>query len=489
MASKKFKYQRREDSSSAEHCCVPLCVASSKFNSVLSFHTFPVDEETRRKWIHSIRRERFNITSHTRVCSRHFISGDLIEPSKPKARRMLRKGAVPTLFQWNGYSVAEPRRTGVWQRREDYTQVDEDPLPMDAQHLEHDYCSVPEPAAVDNALTQTEDLRKEVDRLMRQVEELSVNQRFCLGRFAASDDDVRFYTRFMTYSHLMTFWKLIEPASHNMIRVSRARATTVRSEPVTTSSAWGQSLQPIDEFFLFMVHLSVGLTQRDLAHRFNIHQSTVSRIITTWANFLYTVLGSVRIWMSEEEVQAHLPNEFQDYPDTQVVIDCTELRCQTPSSLLLQSEVFSTYKSHCTFKGLIGMAPHGTITFVSSLYAGSVSDKELFKQSGIVSLLKPGMAIMVDKGFLVDDCVSCKVYRAAYLSKREQMSADEVRETQSIARLRVHVERLIRRVKQHKLFDTVIPLSITGSINQLYTVACLLVNYQNGPLVKAWAKD
>ncbi len=113
-----------------------------------------------------------------------------------------------------------------------------------------------------------------------------------------------------------------------------------------------------------MVHLSVGLTQRELPHRFDIHQSTVSRIITTWANFLYTVLGSVCIWMSEEAVKAHMPKEFQDYPDTQVVIDCTELRCQTPSSLLLQSEVFSSYKSHCTFKGLIGMAPHGAVTFV-----------------------------------------------------------------------------------------------------------------------------
>ncbi|CAM4727416.1 unnamed protein product [Leuciscus chuanchicus] len=374
--------------------------------------------EARREWIHNIRRERFNITSHTRVCSRHFKSDDLIEPSTPKGRRLLRKGAVPTLFQWSGYSAAEPRRTtGDWQRREVYTEVDEVPVPMDAHYLEHDYCSVPEPAAVDNALDQTEDLHKKVDRLMRQV----------------------------------------------------------------------QSLQPIDEFFLFMIHLSVGLAQQDLAHRFNIHLSTVSRIITTWANFLYTFLGSVRIWMPEEEVKAHIPNEFQDYPDTQVVMDCTELRCQTPSSLLLQSEVFSNYKSYCTLKGLIGMAPHGVVTFVSSLYAGAVSDEELFKQSGIVSLLKPGMAIMVDKGFLVDDCVPCKVYRPVLLSKRKQV--DEVRKTQSIARLRVHVERLIRRVKEHKLFDTVIPLSITGSINQLYTVACLLINYQNGPLVKAWAKD
>lgn len=67
-----------------------------------------------------------------------------------------------------------------------------------------------------------------------------------------------------------------------------------------------------------------------------------------------------------------------------------------------------------------------------------------------------------------------------------QMAAQDVLETQSIARLRVHVERLIRQVKENKLFDTVIHLSISGSISQLFTVACILCNYQNGPLVKDW---
>ncbi|XP_067287719.1 uncharacterized protein [Pseudorasbora parva] len=280
----------------------------------------------------------------------------------------------------------------------------------------------------------------------------------------------------------MAFWRLIEPASHNMVRLTRARAAATKSEDGASHSAFCQSLQPIDEFFLFMVHLSVGLAERDLGHRFNIHQSTVSQIITIWANFLYTILGSVRIWMSEEAVKAQMPTEFQDYPDTRVVIDCTELRCQTPSSLLYQGDV-----SHCSFKGLIGMAPHGAVTFVSSLCAGSVSDKELLKKSGIVSLLKPGMAVMVNKGLFVDDCVPCKVYRPACLLNQEELPANEIRETQSIARLRIHIERLICRVKQHKLFDTVIPLSITGTINQLYTVACLLINYQNGPLLQAWA--
>ena len=157
------------------------------------------------------------------------------------------------------------------------------------------------------------------------------------------------------------------------------------------------------------------------------------------------------IWLDEETVKSHMPEVFQGYSDTQIILDCTEISCQTPSSLLLQSEVFSNYKSHCTFKGLIGMAPHGAVTFVSSLYEGAISDKEILKQSGIVPLLNPSMAIMVDKGFLVEDCVPCKVHIPTFLCKRAQLSEPEVRKTQSVARLRVHVEWLIRRVKKQTI--------------------------------------
>ncbi|CAM4608435.1 unnamed protein product [Leuciscus chuanchicus] len=337
------------------------------------------------------------------------------------------------------------------------------------------------------SLNRIEELDEEIARLRSLVEEISISNKFCLERFAGSDDDIRFFTRFASHAHLMAFWKQIEPATCKMVRVTRARSVAKNDEVPHTGSA--TILQPIDEFFLFMNYLSLGLMQKDLAHRFKIHQSTVSRIINTWANFLYTVLGAVGIWLDEETVKSHMPEVFQGYSDTQIILDCTEIRCQTPSSLLLQSEVFSNYKSHCTCKGLIGMAPHGAVTFVSSLYEGSISDKEILKQSGIVPLLNPSVAIMVDKGFLVEDCVPCKVHIPTFLCNRAQLSEPEVRKTQSIARLRVHVERLIRRVKEHKLFGTEIPLSLTGSINQLYTVACLLVNYQNGPLVKAWATN
>ena len=41
--------------------------------------------------------------------------------------------------------------------------------------------------------------------------------------------------------------------------------------------------------------------------------------------------------------------------------------CQTPSSLANHSETYSSYKSHTTFKGLVGIAPSGQVTFISQL--------------------------------------------------------------------------------------------------------------------------
>lgn len=41
--------------------------------------------------------------------------------------------------------------------------------------------------------------------------------------------------------------------------------------------------------------------------------------------------------------------------------------------------------------------------------AGSMSDKEIFRLSGITNLLTPDMAIMVDKGFLIENVAPCKV--------------------------------------------------------------------------------
>ena len=85
------------------------------------------------------------------------------------------------------------------------------------------------------------------------------------------------------------------------------------------------------------------------------------------------------------------------YPATRVILDCTELFVQTPTSLLLQSELYSSYKSNTTLKGLIGIIPHGAISFISSLYTGSISVKEITRCNGILDLLENGDSVMADK--------------------------------------------------------------------------------------------
>ena len=72
------------------------------------------------------------------------------------------------------------------------------------------------------------------------------------------------------------------------------------------------------------------------------------------------------------------------------------------------SESYSTYKSHTTLKCLLGVDPKGGIMFVSQLYEGSISDKEIVKRSGFLDILRQkittqeinkGDGIMADKGF------------------------------------------------------------------------------------------
>jgi len=114
-------------------------------------------------------------------------------------------------------------------------------------------------------------------------------------------------------------------------------------------------------------------------------------------------------------------------------------------------------------KGLIGIIPHGAISFISSLYTGSISDKEITRCSGILKEKGVGLNI------------------PPFLQSQAQFSAQDVHETKTIAKLRIHVEIAIRRIKEFHFFDSEEPLSSLGSVNQLYTVACLLTNFQ-GPL-------
>lgn len=118
---------------------------------------------------------------------------------------------------------------------------------------------------------------------------------------------------------------------------------------------------------------------------------------------MYFALGSINIWPSREQVDRKMPDCFRTlYPTARVIIDCTEIKTEKPSSLVLGSKFYSSYKSTHTWKRLFGIAPHGALTFVSSLYTGCMSDVEITKPSGLIDLLEQGDSIMADKVFVLN---------------------------------------------------------------------------------------
>lgn len=125
-----------------------------------------------------------------------------------------------------------------------------------------------------------------------------------------------------------------------------------------------------DKLFLTLVRLRLGLPVSHIANLFNISSSTLSRLFTSWVNLLFFVLGSINFWLPK-------------IPSTKVILNATEFKIQTPSSLLRQSQVFSQYKSTTTAKALLGIAPSGSVTSVPQLYTAGISDEEITKQSNI----------------------------------------------------------------------------------------------------------
>ena len=121
----------------------------------------------------------------------------------------------------------------------------------------------------------------------------------------------------------------------------------------------------------------------------------------------FTGLGLLPLWPIWEDVVRTMPSAFKEiYPDTFAII---ELRCKVPLLLCLQSQHYSAYKSHTAMESLVGTAPNGSFIFVSELYTGSISDRQLLLESGFLDLLStlpPGKSIMADRGFKIKDLLA-----------------------------------------------------------------------------------
>ena len=113
-----------------------------------------------------------------------------------------------------------------------------------------------------------------------------------------------------------------------------------------------------DELLLVLTGLRVGM--QDLAVRFELSQSHVSRIITTWVNAMFQSFKEVDIWPMREQSLANLPEKVREFcPTLRCIIDATEIYIEQPKNPEAQQLTFSTYKNNNTLKSLIGISGDG----------------------------------------------------------------------------------------------------------------------------------
>jgi len=179
-------------------------------------------------------------------------------------------------------------------------------------------------------------------------------------------------------------------------------------------------------------------------------------------------------------VRSNLPKSFKSYPNTRVIIDCTEFYVQKPFRPLAQRATWSNYKHANTFKILVGIMPSGAFTFVSELYSGSTSDVDIVKNSGFLDLLEEGDDVMADRGFNIRHLLLPKkaTLNVPAFSHGKSLSQKAVRSSRKIAAVRIHVERAIRRMKSFKILTGVIPLKLRFTLNQIILIIAVLCNFQ-----------
>ena len=126
----------------------------------------------------------------------------------------------------------------------------------------------------------------------------------------------------------------------------------------------------------------------------------------------------------------------------------------------------------------MGVAPNCVITYVSKLYPGSVSDKAIVQQSGLLDHLTAEDLVPAHKGFLIEDLVpnGVSVNLLPFLNN-ETFTESEARATKAIVKCRIHVKRENARLKDFKILSF-IPSYLCCHADIIFQLCASLGNLQ-----------
>ncbi|KAL7299047.1 hypothetical protein TKK_0008140 [Trichogramma kaykai] len=179
-----------------------------------------------------------------------------------------------------------------------------------------------------------------------------------------------------------------------------------------------------------------------------------------------------------------MPDCFKpEYSNTRVIIDCTEFRIDVPASVDNRVFCYSHYKKSFTAKVLISITPAGFISLKSKAAGGRKSDSQLTIETGLVDLVEDNDIMLADKGFpafkskIDDSGKRVLLIMPPFLEGNNEFAKEETEETYNLARVRIHVERIMQRLRTYQILNK-IPKYLFNNIDDIIHMCCVLVNLQ-----------
>jgi len=256
-----------------------------------------------------------------------------------------------------------------------------------------------------------------------------------------------------------------------------------------------------DQIVLTLFKLRQNHDFQVIAGTIGLNPKTVSGYFHKWINIMYHKLRFLVKMQDRDHIFDTIPNHFRsEFPKITSIIDCFEIRCESPEKLRLKAQLYSNYKKHSTIKILISCSPTGSINFVSKAWGGRASDKTIVLESGFDkhTFHNPGDQILADRGFDLKEEFNIgsrsTLIVPAFKRMRKQLTSLDVEETRKIAHVRIHIERVICELRnRYKILGEgggTMPLTLVKArngictIDQIVTTCAALCNLRLGVIQK-----
>ncbi|XP_052566321.1 uncharacterized protein LOC120427713 isoform X1 [Culex pipiens pallens] len=480
------------ESKPKSNCMCSVFNCTSRSGNGIFLHSFPPKSDDRYViWMHNLRQGK-RPSSNYKVCNKHFTPSDYT-----KGGKRLLNSAIPSVNLPNGTNsehsdnpYEKPRKSYRVPKPICNSPPVDSSLPVDQSQTHNDTSDrfEQDQLPINDTSDQFEqDLPAQGGQNEQESNHVSasgsatVSVALCEVEPKAKPRVANYFSDLLINDHAVNVWTGVE----TLELLEQICINTKLLEDAVYSS--NHSMHCADRVILVLCKLKQNLSFSALAVLFRVHVSTVSRYFAFTSHVLAELMSKFIQFTPKEEILQNIPLCFRGrFSNVTLVLDCTEVPLCTMNCLNCRISTYSQYKSRHTAKFLVGVTPAGLISFCGRAYSGKSSDKFIFNEENVINLLTPHIdEIMCDKGFSIDNELSVRgitLHIPPFL-RAPKLTPSEAEINEGIAEARIHVERIMARLKNFTILCDTIEHCIVGNLDDVMTIVCALVNLSK-PILK-----